>query len=126
MVELSAGTLYTIGQRFPLGSSNRRHYVVDMESEDNRIVVGEEEKLYSTRVLATEVSRVGGKPKGELLDVAAKIRYRSPEVPAVLSAEQGYIEAEFDSPQRVVTPGQAIVFYQEDKVIGGGTIARPD
>ena len=109
-----------------MGSSNQRHYVIRIEPENNRIVVGEEGELYSTRVLATAVSRVSGKPEEESLDVAVKIRYRSPEVPAVLSAGQGHIEAKFDSPQRAVTPGQAIVFYQEDKVIGGGTIARPD
>ena len=63
----------------------------------------------------------GTSPK-ETLEITAKIRYNAPETPATLIPHKGWIEIQFHSPQRAITPGQAIVFYQGDKVLGGGTI----
>ena len=58
----------------------------------------------------------------DFLEITAKIRYNAPETPATLIPHKGWIEIQFHSPQRAITPGQAIVFYQGNEVLGGGTI----
>ena len=115
---------YTIGQRHGLGIGGpQRMYVTRLDRAQNRVVVGPEEDLYGRQVLAKDVHFVCGEPPGFPLQAAAKIRYKSVASPATLSAVPEGILVTFEEPQRALTPGQAIVFYRGDEVMGGGLIA---
>ncbi len=114
---------YTIGQRHGLGlSSGRPLYVIRIEPENNRIVLGPEEELYSQKLTANKVNWISGKTPRETVTVRAKIRYKSKEAEAVLFFRDDCVDVHFAQPQKAVTPGQAIVFYNIDEVLGGGVI----
>jgi tRNA-specific 2-thiouridylase len=114
---------YTIGQRHGLGlASDKPLYVIRIEPESNRIVLGHEKELYSQRLAAQKLNWISGKAPREAVTVTAKIRYKAKEAEAVLSSKNGSVDVHFARPQKAVTPGQAIVFYNMDKVLGGGTI----
>ncbi len=122
---------YTVGQRQGLGlasghgsgqASNKRLYVIKIDVAGNRLVVGTESQLLSNRLVARELSWVSGEAPTEEISATAKIRYKSPEVAAKLCFNDGVAEVEFCQSQRAVTPGQAVVFYQGDVVLGGGII----
>jgi tRNA-specific 2-thiouridylase len=113
---------YTIGQRTGLGvAAGRRLYVLSIDAPTNSVVVGSEDQLLASRLVAGDVSFVFGPPKFPTT-VRAKIRYRSPESDATLQSHEGEVEVMFDKPQRAVTPGQAVVFYRGEQVVGGGVI----
>jgi tRNA-specific 2-thiouridylase len=114
---------YTIGQRHGLGlASGKPLYVIRIEPESNRIVLGPEEKLYSRRLAADKVYWISGKAPQEPITVTAKIRYKSKEAEAILVPRDDSVDVHFTQPQKAVTPGQAIVFYNADEVLGGGII----
>jgi len=114
---------YTVGQRHGLGlATTKPLYVTKIEPDKNRLIVGSKQELHATGLIATEVSWVSGKALSEPTTVAAKIRYRSPEIAATLYPRPGSVEVSFHQPQSTVTPGQAVVFYQNNEVLGGGTI----
>jgi len=114
---------YTIGQRHGLGlASGKPLYVIRIEPESNRIVLGPEEELYSRRLAADKVNWISGKAPQEPITVTAKIRYKSKEAEAILVPRDDSVEVHFTQPQKAVTPGQAIVFYNADEVLGGGII----
>jgi len=114
---------YTVGQRQGLGlTSNKRLYVLRLDAANNRLVVGTRNQLFSNGLFASKLSWVSGKAPEEPINITAKIRYRSPEATAVLRLNDGVAEVLFQQPQWAITPGQAIVFYQGDAVLGGGTI----
>ena len=114
---------YTLGQRHRLGiASNERRYVLRLDTTDNRLVVGSKGQLLSSTLLASKLNWVSGEAPKEPITVTAKIRYRSPDVVAELYPNDGVVEVQFHQPQWAVTPGQAIVFYQGDAVLGGGII----
>lgn len=117
---------YTVGQRRGLGISHPRPlYVVAIDEKKNTLIVGEESDLYSRRLVATDLNWVAFEELAETLEVTAKIRYKSSESKAVIRpSDSDKVEVLFKEPQKAVTPGQAVVFYQEDVVIGGGTIDR--
>ena len=118
---------YTVGQRHGLGFyDGRRMYVVKIEPEKNRIVVGTEEELYSEKLIAEKVNWISGKPPFNPMDVAVKIRYKSPEVLATLYPDFRSAKVQFHQPQRAITPGQSVVFYQNDEVMGGGIIEKQE
>lgn len=114
---------YTIGQRKGLGLGlDRKYYVVNIDPANNRIVVGDEEDLYSDKLVATQLSFVyRSELKGEE-SVEAKIRYRSDPAPARIQKDGRKVIVNFEKPQRAITPGQIVVFYKGDKVFGGGII----
>jgi len=117
---------YTIGQRQGLGiASGKPSYVIRIDGRANTIVVGPEEALWSDTLLASGVSFVSGEaPQGDI-EVSAKIRSRSPEAKGVLSPRGELyekFELRFYEPQRAIAPGQAVVFYRGEEVLGGGTI----
>jgi len=117
---------YTIGQRRGLGiSAPRPLYVVGIDAAENAIIVGEERDLYQKGLLASEVHWVSGKTLDEPVVVRAKIRYKHQEARAlVVPISSHRARVEFDRPQRAITPGQSIVFYHRDVVLGGGIISR--
>ena len=116
---------FTIGQRRGLGvAGGEPRYVVRLEPETNRVVVGPESALYRNRFWASRVNYVSGvAPKGPV-EVSVKIRYKFEEARAVIQPGRDGALISFEEPQRSVTPGQAAVFYQCDEVLGGGIIER--
>ena len=114
---------YTIGQRHGLGlASGKPLYIIKIEPGSNRIVLGNEEELYSRKLTAQKLSWTSGKAPRESITAKAKIRYKAKEAEAVLSFRNGSVDVHFAQPQKAVTPGQAIVFYNVDEVLGGGII----
>ena len=114
---------YTVGQRQGLGlASNERLYVLKLDAAGNRLVVGTKDQLLRNKLFATKLSWVSGEAPKKPITVTAKVRYKSPEATARLHLNDGVVEVQFQQPQRAIAPGQAIVFYQRDVVLGGGTI----
>ncbi len=118
--------LFTIGQRKGLpGGSPRPRYVVDLDSETNRVIVGDVEDLIAEEFEVDRVNWIAPDSLNESVDLTVKIRYSHPGTPATLTPlEDGRARIRFDEPQKAVTPGQAAVFYQNDLVLGGGWICR--
>lgn len=117
---------YTVGQRRGLGVSfGEPMYVVAVRPEDNTVVLGPNEALFSRKVFVPDFHWISGEPPSEPLRGKAKIRYRHREQPVtVYPTAEGGVKLLFDEPQRAPTPGQAAVLYDGDIVLGGGTIAR--
>ncbi len=118
---------FTVGQRrgVPARGGEQPLFVVDIDAEANRVVVGPHEELMATGLLAEELTFVNGVAPARDASLQARIRYRSPAVPATLSiSDDSPAEVRFESPQRAVTPGQAVVVYDGERVLGGGTIVR--
>lgn len=130
---------HTIGQRHGLGlsstqvlSAGKPLYVIRIEPESNRIVLGHEKELYSQKLTAQKLNWISDKAPGEPITARAKIRYKSKEAEAILfpprhceperSEGEAISDVCFTQPQKAVTPGQAIVFYNLDEVLGGGII----
>jgi tRNA-specific 2-thiouridylase len=84
--------------------------------------VGTNEQLLRSELIANEVSYVSGEPPQEHMSVSAKIRYKSPEAKATLYPQGRQARLVFEEAQRAITPGQAVVFYSDDVVLGGGII----
>jgi tRNA-specific 2-thiouridylase len=115
---------FTVGQRRGLGlTSARPLYVLRTEPETRAVVVGPEEELLESHLIARDVSWLSvPEPRGKLR-ARARIRYRHAEAEAeILSLGGGRAEVRFDAPQRAITPGQAVVFYDDDVCLGGGFI----
>jgi tRNA-specific 2-thiouridylase len=114
---------YTVGQRRGLGvASSRPLFVTEILADDNVLVVGEEAALYQTEALAAAVNWVAVAGLTEPMRVMAKARYKAEEVPATLEPAEEGVRIRFDAPQRSVTPGQTVVFYDGDFLVGGGTL----
>lgn len=116
---------YTIGQRKGLGIAAKHPlYVVDIQPEKNRVVLGSNDDLFQSTLEAENFNWILNRDyEGELLQ--AKIRYRQQAQNAcVKRMEHDRVQVVFTEPQRAITRGQAVVIYQDDVVIGGGTICR--
>ncbi len=121
--------LFTIGQRKGLpGGAPRPRYVVDLDPETNRVIVGDADDLI---VEEFQIERVNWHPAAGIEDCDApfeatvKIRYNHPGTLAtVVPLEENRARVRLHEPQRAVTPGQAAVFYDDDIVVGGGWICR--
>jgi tRNA (5-methylaminomethyl-2-thiouridylate)-methyltransferase len=114
---------YTIGQRKGLGiTAAHPLYVIALDKINNRVVVGKDEALYASSLIAKDVNWLMEKPIREI-SVRAKIRYGSREVQAsVLPLPAETVKISFDEDQRAATPGQSVVFYSGDRLLGGATI----
>jgi len=117
---------YTIGQREGLGIAiGKPLYVVAMDQPRNRLIVGSREDLLSPTLTAERVNWVSVEAPNEPLRAWAKIRSRHEAAAAwIAPAESGRVRVEFDEPQSAITPGQAVVFYDGELVLGGGWIAK--
>jgi tRNA-specific 2-thiouridylase len=117
---------FTIGQRRGLGiATGRPMYVVGIEPKENRVIVGEEDKIYSNKLVAENISWVNQSNFDESFEAKAKVRNRHREDDAVVTMKsETDAEIEFKNPQRAITPGQAVVLYKNNRVLGGGWINR--
>ena len=117
---------YTIGQRKGLGlTTSKPVYVVELDAESNRVVVGDDSALDRDEFTADRCNWHPFDQLTEPIEVTAKIRYNHPGTPATVTPTgHGKVKVKLHSAQRAITPGQAAVFYQEDLVVGGGWIMR--
>ena len=117
---------YTVGQRRGLGlATGERVYVVDIDPVRNTVTVGPEEAIWGTRLLASDNNFIAIESLKEPMEVQAQVRYNSRPYPAVIAPrEDGLVTVTFQVPQRSITPGQAVVYYQGDYLVGGGTIEK--
>lgn len=115
---------YTIGQRKGLGLSfNKPMYVVDINAKDNTIILGENGEQYSDTLIATDVNFINFDNLNNDIEVTAKIRYQAPlEKAKIVQISSTDVKVVFEKKQRSITPGQSVVFYDEDIVLGGGII----
>lgn len=118
---------YTIGQRKGLGiGSSEALYVVAIDAEENRLTVGSLEALQQESLTAERVNWIGAEPTvGESVRAAVKIRYNHQPQPATVTRQSDTTAlVRFDESQQAITPGQAVVFYDGDLVLGGGWITK--
>lgn len=115
---------YTIGQRKGLGISfGKPVYVIGKDPINNTVTLGEEGALYTKTLIAEDVNLISIAEITEPIRVTAKTRYSQEEQPATVTAnDSGQLVVTFDTPQRAITSGQAVVFFDGDVVIGGGMI----
>jgi tRNA-specific 2-thiouridylase len=114
---------FTVGQRKGLGlSTGSPMYVLELRAADRQVIVGPRASLERTTLTASGVNWIVEKPD-QRLRATAQIRHRHQAAPATVRAlGSDRAEVVFDTPQTAITPGQAVVFYQDDVVVGGGWI----
>lgn len=117
---------YTIGQRKGLGLSlGKPAYVVDILPEKNQVVIGDNEDVFSDKLIANDINFIPFDKLKAPMKVEVKIRYSAkPASATIYPIEENKVKVEFDSPQRAITPGQAVVFYDGNVLVGGGTIVK--
>lgn len=112
---------YTIGQRKGLGiSAPQPLYVIGKDTSKNTVILGKESDLYSTVCYADDLNLLEN--LSENMKISAKTRYSQKSANGILNIENGIANITFEQPQRAITKGQAVVFYDNGKVLGGGTI----
>lgn len=119
---------YTVGQRKGLGlAMGHPVFVTQIRPETNEVVIGEAEDVFTDTLVCGDLNFMAVEDITEPVEVLAKIRYSHAGAPCVIRRMQdGRVGCAFREPVRAVTPGQAVVFYQEDHILGGGTIVRTD
>ena len=119
---------YTIGQGKGLGVAVGRHvYVLEKDQVHNAIVLGDDSALYASSLLASHVNWISGQIPAAPVRCAAKTRYSQVETPGIAyPLPDGGLRVVFDQPQRAITAGQAVVLYDGDEVLGGGTIEKSE
>jgi tRNA-specific 2-thiouridylase len=119
---------FTIGQRKGLGiATGSPLYVIGIEAERNRVIVGADEKLLRRRFTVRNVNWIRPAAEGERIEARVRIRNKHTPAPARIEAcDSDQAVVEFCEPQRAITPGQAAVFYDGDEVLGGGWISHVD
>ena len=115
---------FTVGQRRGLGvSTGERSYVLEVDAAANRVVVGPGELLARRGLEAEGVTWVADRPDGPF-EAEIRIRSGGADVPAVVEPTEAGARVEFRTPQRAIAPGQSVVFYTGDELLGGGVITR--
>jgi len=117
---------FTVGQRRGLGiAAPDRLYVISIDPQANRVVVGGTSELETSGTEVTSLRYFSGAAPGSPFRAGVRVRHRAPEVPATIHPRgDGTARVDFDRPVRAVAPGQSCVFYRGDDVLGGGIIAR--
>ena len=117
---------FTIGQRKGLRiASSNPLFVVSIDSQSNTVIVGEKQDVYASEFIVNDLNWIAFERLLEPLTVKARIRYLHHEAEAVISpVDNEKVSVKFTGPQMAITPGQAAVFYEDDMVVGGGTIER--
>ena len=115
---------YTVGQHRGLGLGlNQAWYVVRIDPRTNTVTLGPKSALFTNTASTEAFHWIAGEPPAGPIRCAAKIRYRHPEQPCLLTPlPDGGVRLDFDEPQRAVTPGQSAVVYDGDTVLGGGEL----
>ena len=115
---------FTVGQRKGLRlSTSVPLYVLDIDAATNRLTVGPRAALDRTRLTASRVNWISGTAPSRPLAVTARVRHRHPDAPARVKSLPGErVSVTFQEPQRAIAPGQAVVFYDGETVLGGGWI----
>ena len=115
---------YTVGQRKGLGISYKEPlYVLTIDKEKNQVVVGTEKELYKNEVTVEDINYLVTDLENKEIEVEAKVRFRAKPAKAILyPLENGKAKFIFEQPQRAITPGQSLVFYMDNMVVGGGKI----
>lgn len=114
---------YTIGQRKGLGIAfGKPMFVVDIRPETNEVVLGDNEDLFKKSLVADNINLISVESIDKPMKLKAKIRYSKAEQPATVVQKDNKLYIDFDEPQRAITKGQAVVLYDGDVVVGGGTI----
>ncbi len=113
---------YTVGQRKGLGAFGSPKYVLSLSPADHRVVLGENEDLFTTLVACRDVTFLSGHTLTEPLTAQVKIRYSAKPAPAVITPDGDGVLITFETPQRAATPGQSAVFYEGNELLGGGII----
>ncbi|MDF2564242.1 MAG: tRNA-specific 2-thiouridylase mnmA [Massilibacillus sp.] len=118
--------LYTIGQRKGLGIAAKNPlYVVGLDMGKNQVIVGSNEEVFAKELIATDLNWITIDALKEPMKVSAKIRYGAREGEALITPiAEGMVKVTFNEVQRAITPGQSVVFYDGDTVVGGGSIVR--
>ena len=120
---------FTLGQRRGLGFPHSQPmYVVDIQPERNVVVVGDEADIYTRELLAEEVNWIALSGLDRSRRVLARVRYRMTVAPATVypAKSPDTIRVVFDEPQRAITPGQSVVLYDDDLLLGGGIITATE
>ena len=117
---------YTIGQRRGIGISDARPlYVLNVDSQTNRVTVGYDDELLGDGFTAAGVNWIALDNPTERVRSEVRVRYRHTAAPATITPQPGNRAiVKFDEPQRAITPGQATVFYRGDELVGGGWISK--
>ena len=116
---------YTIGQRKGLGIAAREPlYVTAIDRERNTIVVGTKEEVYGDELVASDLNWIAIEGLERPARMKARIRYLHQEAEALVTTLDDGVRVRFDQPQMAITPGQTVAFYDDDVVVGGGTIER--
>lgn len=116
---------YTVGQRKGLGMTfGKPMYVIDIDKNTGEVVLGSNEEVHSKELFADLVNFIPFDALTEPYTCTAKVRYSAKEAACTLYPEANGVRVVFEVPQRAVTPGQAVVFYKDDYLVGGGTIRR--
>ena len=114
---------FTVGQRRGLGiNSDRPLFVINVDPESKRVVVGHSDELLEDSLWASDINFISGCTPQNPIEVDAKIRYKSKTSRALVDIQRDWAVVEFLEPQRAITPGQAVVFYDGEEVLGGGFI----
>ena len=102
---------------------NKRRYVIEINSQQNVITLGDDKDLYRDKLFVKDLSFISGDKLSNSIKAEVKIRYNSKKSPAIISPyHEDKVLINFEKPQRAITPGQSAVLYQGDVVIGGGII----
>ena len=117
---------YTVGQRKGLGLAvGKPIFVISLDKENNTLIVGDDSDVFSKALIAEDLNFILIDELREPREVQAKVRYHAKEVPALLSPRPGGLaRLDFLTPERAITPGQSVVFYVKDDVVGGGIIQK--
>ena len=116
---------YTIGQRRGIGIADARPlYVISLDADHNRVMVGNDQELLSREFTAAGVNWVAFDDPVAEVRADVRVRYRQHSRRRRSLMANGRVHVVFDEPQRAITPGQATVFYRGDEVVGGGWIVK--
>jgi len=117
---------YTIGQRRGLGIADKEPlYVISMDKDKNRVIVGHKNEVYGNMLIAHRLNWIGMDMPKRAMYVKARIRYNAKDANVrIKPISDKELEVEFETPQMAITPGQSVVFYKGERVLGGGEIAN--
>lgn len=114
---------YTVGQRKGIGAYGKKMYVTGIDHESNTVSIGPDDALFRRSLIATGANWMGGDPANGTLSVQAKVRYKDDATPATVIVDSNEtFRLRFDEPKRAITPGQSVVMYDGEVVVGGGVI----